>query len=321
MDAFAPTIEHVYQNHAFDSPRWERYSPRDDDIVVASSIKSGTTWMQAIVLQLIFQDFEQHDIGALSPWLDFRWRPADAVFEMLEAQTHRRCIKTHLPLDGLPYFPQIKYVLVGRAARDVFMSLWNHQSNLSPQLIEVLNSGQVGDPLPPTPSDIKVFWRNWITRGWFPWESEGYPNWGNLRHTQTWWNYRHLPNVLFVHYNDMLADLSGEIGRVAQFLEIKASGEALSAIASVVDFKSMKANAESIAPGAQDAFIGGAQTFFHKGTNNRWREILNEDDLELYTAAVARELTPDCAAWLENGRLALEPKRHGRTSTGRSLPG
>ena len=70
--------------------------------------------MQAIVLQLIFLDFKQHDLGALSPWLDFRLRPADAVLGMLEAQTHRRCIKLHLPLDGLRYFPQLKYILVGQ---------------------------------------------------------------------------------------------------------------------------------------------------------------------------------------------------------------
>ena len=146
-----------------------------------------------------------------------------------------------------------------------------------------------------------------MTRGWFPWESEGYPNWGNLRHTRTWWNYRHLPNILLVHYNDLLADLPGEIRRVADFLAIEVSDDALSGIASIVDFKSMKVNAESITPGAQDVFIGGAQTFINKGTNNRWRQVLNEDDLELYTAAVARELTQDCAAWLERGRSAIEP--------------
>ena len=262
--------------------------------------------MQAIVVQLIFQNFEQHDLNVVSPWLDFRLRPADEVFDVLEAQTHRRCIKTHLPLDGLRFFPQVKYIVVGRDARDVFMSLWNHQSNLTPQFYEIVNTGQTGDPLPPPPTDIKAFWRNWMTRGWFPWESEGYPNWGNLRHTQTWWNYRHLPNILFVHYGDLLADLRGEVRRVADFLGIDVSASDLSRLVDVVDFKSMKANAERIAPGAQFVFRGGAQTFFNKGTNKRWRDTLNEDDLEFYRAAVGRELTPDCAIWLENGRLGAE---------------
>jgi aryl sulfotransferase len=38
---------------------------------------------------------------------------------------------------------------------------------------------------------------------------------------QSWWDFLHLPNILFVHYADLLADLEGEIRRVAQFLEIE----------------------------------------------------------------------------------------------------
>lgn len=306
MKTSIPTIEHVYENHHFEGPRWEQFVPRDDDIVVATSLKCGTTWMQAIVLHLIFQDFRHHNLDALSPWLDIRVHPADEVFGRLEAQTHRRCIKTHLPLDGLRYFPQVKYIVVARDARDVFMSLWNHQSDFTPQFFERLNTGQVGDPLPPAPEDIKVFWRSWLTRGWFPWESEGYPYWGNLRHTQTWWNFRHLPNVLFVHYSDLLSDLPGEIRRVADFLAIDVTAETLSKICWMVDFQVMKSQADQISPGAEAAFKGGGQTFFNKGTNKRWREVLTEEDLELYRAAIARELTPDCADWLENGRVAAQ---------------
>ena len=45
------------------------------------------------------------------------------------------------------------------------------------------------------------------------------------------------------------------------------------------------------------------QTFINKGTNGHWRDILTADDLKLYEAAMARELTPDCAHWLQHGRL------------------
>ena len=75
-----------------------------------------------------------------------------------------------------------------------------------------------------------IDFHEWIGQGWFPWESEGYPYWGNPHHTQSWWAYRHLPNILFVHYNDLLADLAGEILRVADFLEIPLSAEALPSI-------------------------------------------------------------------------------------------
>ena len=74
------------------------------------------------------------------PWLDLRMAPLEEVRAKLDAQTHRRCIKTHLPLDGVPFFDEIKYVVVGRDGRDVFMSLVNHYGGHTPQAIAMMNS-------------------------------------------------------------------------------------------------------------------------------------------------------------------------------------
>ncbi len=300
-----PAVTHLYQNHHLDSTRWRQFKPREDDIVISTSIKAGTTWMQTIILHLIFQDLQTRNIDDISLWLDMRINPLNAVISRLEAQEHRRCIKSHLPLDGLLYFPQVKYIIVARDARDVFMSLWNHYSNYTPFQYERFNGGadRVGEPLPLCPEDIREFWRMWISRGWFDWESEGYPFWSNLHHTQTWWDYRHLPNILLVHYNDLLKDLSGEIRRCADYLSIDLSDAMLASICEAVTFKQMKQNADQLVPAKSFSFKGGPQTFINKGTNGRWREILTDDDLKLYDAAVARELTPDCARWLENGRI------------------
>ena len=76
-----------------------------------------------------------------------------------------------------------------------------------------------------------------MTRGWFAWESEGYPFRVEPRHTQTWWDFRHLPNVLFVHYNDLKRDLDGEISRIAAFLDIALTPETLQAIAHAFSFR------------------------------------------------------------------------------------
>ena len=48
-------------------------------------------------------------------------------------------------------------------------------------------------------------------------------------------------------------------------------------------------------------FKGGAKSFFFKGNNGRWRDVLSEADLVLYEDAKTRVLTPDCAKWLEDG--------------------
>jgi aryl sulfotransferase len=260
--------------------------------------------MQNIVMHLVFQDFQLRSLNDFSFWLDNDHKPLDEVLSRLEAQQHRRCIKTHLPLDGLPYFPALKYIVVGRDGRDVFMSLWNHYRNFLPAQYEHhQGANPASTALPPCPADIRDFWQAWISQGWFDWETEGYPFWSNFRHGQTWWDYRHLPNILFVHFNDLLADLPGEVGRIAAFLEIPLADDMAAAIAAATSFDSMKALAPELLPGATDTWVGGARTFINKGTNGRWREVLTAADLLLYDAAVTRELSADCAAWLEQGRL------------------
>jgi hypothetical protein len=40
-----------------------------------------------------------------------------------------------------------------------------------------------------------------------------------------------------------------------------------------------------------------------KGTNGRWRDVFEPEDLALYEEAKARLLTPESAEWLEEGWL------------------
>jgi aryl sulfotransferase len=46
---------------------------------------------------------------------------------------------------------------------------------------------------------------------------------------------------------------------------------------------------------------GGGDSFIHKGTNGRWRDVLTDKDIRDYTARALMELGPDCAAWLALG--------------------
>ena len=57
-------------NHHFDSTIWNDFIFRDDDIVIATYAKSGTTWLQQIVSQLIFKGQEGLPVADMSPWLD-----------------------------------------------------------------------------------------------------------------------------------------------------------------------------------------------------------------------------------------------------------
>lgn len=293
----------VYRNHHLDSTRWDAIEPRDGDVVITTSYKSGTTWMQGIVAQLLFDGVPtETPLLALSPWVDARFQaPIEMVASMLAAQTHRRFLKSHLPADGLPWRSGTRYIVVARDARDVFMSLLNHYAAYTDFVMGLLNDDPSLAPFPRFDGDVKKLWRDWIGRGWFEWETEGYPYWGNLHHVASYWPHRELDNVLLVHYADLKADLAGEVRRIAAFLALDPGPAALDRVVAEAHIDRMREVAERGGDMMGVAFEGGAKRFFFQGTNGRWRDVLDTADLELYEAAKRRVLPPECAEWLERG--------------------
>jgi aryl sulfotransferase len=163
--------------------------------------------------------------------------------------------------------------------------------------------GRVGDPFPEFTDDIKATWRDWITKNWFEWEIGGYPYWSHLGHALTFWNYQELPNIMMLHFNDLLADLDGEMRRIAEFLNIEIPEDQWASVVQRCTFKEVKKNpSKVVGPNIDFGFKGGADTFIHKGTNGRWVGVLDDEDLSLYEEAMSK-LPSDYAAWLQNGRL------------------
>src|SRR3712207_9198797 len=99
-----------YTSDDEDSARWDHFPFREGDIVISTRSKSGTTWMQMICALLVFQTPElPAPLSQLSPWLDWLAVPQRQVYAELAAQRHRRFIKTHTPLDGVPIEPPVSY--------------------------------------------------------------------------------------------------------------------------------------------------------------------------------------------------------------------
>ena len=296
-----------FQNHHIDSERWTDFIPHDNDICIATTLKAGTTWTQALVVNLLFpdQDFPKK-VTEFSPWLDSTDIPIDVIMKELNEQKHRRVIKTHLPLDALHFFPEIKYIYVSRDGRDVALSLWNHHLNYTPEVYDIINSsGLIGDEFPQPPEDFHTYWREWCTKGWFDWESDGYPFWSHLQGVQSWWNYRHLPNILFLNYADMKKDIKASIAKIANFLDIDIDLSRIKDVEEKISLTAMRAAAETYVPDGGTSWKGGAQTFIHKGINGRWKDILSLEELKLYELACDKALSTDCRYWLENGGEVL----------------
>ena len=302
-----PERTRVYQNHHLDSTRWDHYTPRAGDVIISTSMKAGTTWMQRIMSLLVFgRGPLPGTLWDTSPWIDNRFiAPIDQVIERIEAQEHQRYLKAHIPLDALPYYPEVCYICVVRDTRDVFMSMFNHYQGYTDLIYHMLASGDpVGGPMPRCPEDPRELWTPWMTRGSFEWESDGWPFWSHHYHAQSFWKFRHLPNVLLVHFGDMKADLEAEMRRVADFVGIEVADEDWPGLVEDAGFEAMKRDGLTLM-GADIgmAFEGGADRFLNKGTNGRWRDVLTESDWELYERA-AEGLEPELRGWLENGRLA-----------------
>jgi aryl sulfotransferase len=292
-------------NATLDSRRWNHFPFRDDDVVVATWAKTGTTWMQQIVSQLIFRGAEGHSLMGTAPWVDMAFAmPIEPLIAMLEAQTHRRSLKTHLPIDTLVYSPKAKYIYVGRDGRDAIWSLHNHHFNFTDQALEMMNNrpDRIGPPLERPTNDVVQYFREWLD------SEEGQTDssfWAFFDHIQGWWNYRHLPNLLIVHFNDLKRDLPGQMKRIAKFLDIEIEESLWPTLVEHCTFDYMKNKAEVLGPDGEAIFKGGSKTFINKGTNGRWRELLTSADLERYERVVRAKLTPECAHWLATGEMPM----------------
>ncbi len=294
-----PQKTREFHNHHFDSTIWNGFTFRDDDIVIATYAKSGTTWLQQIVSQLIFGGREGLPVAEMSPWLDLRVPPKEVKVSEVEKQAHRRFLKTHLPVDALVFSPKAKYIYIGRDGRDVVWSLYNHHVNANRLWYRALNDTpeRVGPPIEPPPGSTRQYFIDWLER-------DGFPFWSFWENVGSWWEIRDLPNVLLIHFARLKADMPGEIRRIAGFLDIPIDAARWDAIVEHCGFDYMKAHATAGVPLGGAFWDGGAETFVHKGTNGRWRDTLEAEEAAAYERKAIAELGPACARWLLTGDLA-----------------
>ncbi len=283
-------------NHHFDSTIWNDFKFRNDDIIIATYAKAGTTWMQQIIAQLLFDGNSDLEVAEMSPWLDLRVPPKAVKLPVVEAQTHRRFIKTHLPVDSLRFSPQAKYLYIARDGRAVVWSLYNHHANANETWYRALNDtpGRIGPPLERPPSDIRKYWHDWLER-------DGYPFWSFWENTRSWWEIRNLPNVMLVHFGNLKRDLPGQIRRVAKFLDIPVQDSRWDAILEHCSFEWMKRNATKSVPLGGAFWDAGAEVFINRGINGRWRDTLTNEESSEYERRAEAELGAECAHWLASG--------------------
>jgi aryl sulfotransferase len=301
-----------YRTLVADSSRWDGFQFREGDIVISTPPKCGTTWTQMICALLIFgtADFDR-SLDLISPWLDMNTRPIESVVADLDAQTHRRFIKSHTPLDGLPFDERVTYITVGRDPRDVAMSMAHHFDNMNFEAffslidkavgLETLTDVMAEESPPAVGTPIERFW-GWVEGETKPGQSvSGLP--ATLHHLETFWDVRDRPNIVLLHYGDLKADLPAEMRRLAARLGIAIDDDAIPALAQEASFEQMRASAGRVAPNTTELIWKDAQGFFHSGQSGQWRDLLGPYDLQRYAGRVADLIPSDLADWVHQGPI------------------
>jgi aryl sulfotransferase len=292
-----PGLPVRYRSPDEDSARWDGFAFRPGDIVISTRSKCGTTWMQMICALLIFQSPEPPaPLASLSPWLDWLVTPRDMVLAQLSAQRHRRFIKTHTPLDGVPADPRVNYIVVARHPLDAAVSLYHHGANIDrARWRQLTGQPAAAGPEPPRPP-LRDWLRAWIGSDADPQqELDSLP--GVMHHLSDAWARRRQPNVVLVHYADLRADLDGEMRSVAARLGISVPEPLWPSLAKAASFESMRAAAGRRIPD-QARVLKSPAAFFRRGGAGEARQLLAEPDLARYHARAAQLAAPDLLAWL-----------------------
>ncbi len=300
--ARVPEVPIVYRSSDEDSRRWLNFELRAGDIVISTRSKCGTTWMQMICGLLVFQTPSlPAPLSQLSPWLDWLVVPQDDVYARLSAQEHRRFIKTHTPLDGIPLDPRVTYIVVARHPLDMAVSLYHQGDNLDRERIRHLTGQPPAEvPAPGARLPLREWLLSWIDRDVEPRdELDSLP--GVMWHLSDAWDRRAEPNVVLTHYDDLSADLEHEMRRLAAHLGITVPEQTWPRLVQAARFEQMRARADQLVPDPSGV-LKDRSTFFRLGTSGSGRALLTDAELEHYRSRTTELAPSDLLTWLHRGQ-------------------
>jgi aryl sulfotransferase len=267
---------------------WDSFQLRGDDVLVITPPKCGTTWSQIIITSLIAgRPLSPREMGDVSYWLDCELDDPIANMEKFDKQDFRRCIKSHTPLDGVPYDPRCTYIAVYRHPIDVHFSMRTHASHMES---DVMRRRYPDDPA----EAFRMFLEDELYDG----SNDALDLHSIAYHFASFKKWEHLPNVHLFHYADMKADLGGTVARFARILGMDENDPLVDQIAQDTSFASLKKKAIEGDKTAEGDGFYLASKFFHSGTSNKWEGKLSSDQLAAFDARMKALLPDNQAAWL-----------------------
>jgi Sulfotransferase domain len=235
--------------------RAKTYRPAPEDVFVVTQMRCGTTWMQQLVFEIVTRghgDLSDQGYGhlyAICPWID-AINSVSMEDAPLVGERPTRVIKSHLPTTLCPYGTTAKYIYVTRHPVSCFASIVDYNRSLLGPLmprVDVLSDWFCSD---------RMYWRPWPDHviGWWHWtETRG--------------------NVLFVHFEDMTANLAAVRDRVANFLGYALTPDEQQRVSDKCSFRYMRDHEEwfEMSPPTMYSVAGGR--FMPSGKASRDEDV------------------------------------------------
>lgn len=246
---------------------------RDSDVFVVTYPKSGTIWMQQILLLLEAKG----DLIAMSKLCNYcnadlvPWIEVIGNREAFITAPSPRFRVTHLLPEFMPSGlkqKKSKVIYVARNPKDVVVSYFYFH-----KLATMLE----------TPKDFDEFFEKFM-RGdvfggrWFD-------------HIKTWYSHKDDMNILFITYEDMIQNLHSAVERICLFLDKELTDEQLASVVEHSTFKNMRkipqANYEQVSVDLLNHNVGA---FMRKGTIGDWKNHLTVAQSERFDEVFQKEM-------------------------------
>ena len=105
--------------------------------------------------------------------------------------------------------------------------------------------------------------------------------------------------MVLVHYDDLIADLDGQMRGLAGRLGIAVAEQAWPALIRAATFERMRDRADRLIP-TPPGLVADSAAFFPRGTSGAGREILSDEEMAGYYARAARLAPPGMLKWLHS---------------------
>lgn len=231
------------------------YTPTTEDAFVVTQMKSGTTWMQQLVFEILHRgEGDLSDAGyghlySVSPWIEAQ-NSVTMDDAPLVGEPPTRIIKTHLPAGLCPFNDKANYIYVARHPLSCYASTVDFVTKLMGPFAP--DSGELADWF----CSEKIWWSPW-------------PD-----HVSGWWDLaaKH-SNVLFTHYESMKKDFDGIMNQVAILLGISLSEAERDKVRHKCSFAYMKEHEESFEMSPPNMYSIQSGRFMHSGSIERHQDV------------------------------------------------